>query len=93
MIGVALGALTRNTIGAIIVAITWALFVESIMLTALVPSIEKWLPVGASVGLMNAPGPDPSSQLSPLAAGLVLTGYAVAVLLAASRTTMRRDIT
>ena len=31
--------------------------------------------------------------LSPLAAGLVLTGYAVALLLAASRTTMRRDVT
>jgi hypothetical protein len=31
--------------------------------------------------------------LPPLAAGLVLTGYAVALLLAASQTTMRRDVT
>jgi ABC-2 type transport system permease protein len=92
MIGVALGALTRNTIGAIVVAITWALFVESVILATLVPSIEKWLPTAAAIGLTNAPGPDPSRYLPPLAAGLLLTGYAVALLLAASRTTMRRDL-
>jgi len=92
MIGVALGALTRNTIGAIVVAITWALFIEQVILATVVPSIEKWLPTAAAIGLTNAPGPNPSHSLSPVAAGLVLTGYAVALLLAASRTTMRRDV-
>ena len=37
MIGVALGALTRNTIGAIVAAIAWALFVEQVILNAVVP--------------------------------------------------------
>jgi hypothetical protein len=90
MIGVALGALTRNTIGAIVVAIAWALFVEQVILAAIAPAIEKWLPTAAAIGLTNAPGPN---VLPPLAAGLVLTGYAVALLLAASQTTMRRDVT
>ena len=90
MIGVALGALTRNTIGAIVVAIAWALFVEQVVLAAIAPAIEKWLPTAAAIGLTNAPGPN---VLSPLAAGLVLTGYAVALLLAAGQTTMRRDVT
>jgi hypothetical protein len=93
MIGVALGALTRNTIGAIVVAIAWALFIEQVILAAIAPAIEKWLPTAAAIGLTNAPGPDPGHVLSPLAAGLVLAGYAVVLLLAASRTTMRRDVT
>ena len=92
MIGVALGALTRNTIGAIVAAIAWALFIEQVILATIVPSIEKWLPTAAAIGLTNAPGPHASHSLSPVAAGLLLTGYAVALLLAASRTTMRRDV-
>jgi hypothetical protein len=90
MIGVALGALTRNTIGAIVAAIAWTLFVEQVILAAVVPGIEKWLPTAAAIGLTNAP--DPRSP-SPVTAGLLLAGYAVALLVAASRTTMRRDIT
>ena len=89
MIGVALGALTRNTVGAIVAAIAWAIFVEQISLQAVAPSLEKWLPVGASLGLTNPPSP---GVLPPAAAGLVLTGYAVALLLLASRTTIRGDI-
>ena len=77
MIGVALGALTRNTIGAIVAAIAWALFVEQVILAALVPGIEKWLPTGAAIGLTNAPGPGPGHPLSPATAGLALAGYAV----------------
>jgi ABC-2 type transport system permease protein len=93
MIGVALGSLTRNTIGAIVVAIAWALFFEQLILATIAPAIEKWLPTAAAIGLTNAPGPNSANFLSPLAAGLVLTGYAAALLLAASRTTMRRDVT
>lgn len=89
MIGVALGALTRNTIGAIVAALAWALFVEQVVLAAIVPGVEKWLPTAAAIGLTNAPGH--GHILSPVTAGLVLTGYAVVMLLAASRTTMRRD--
>ena len=90
MIGVALGALTRNTIGAIVAAIVWALFIELVILTTVVPGIEKWLPTAAAVGLTDIPGP--AHGLSPTAAGLVLVGYAIALLAAASRTTMRRDL-
>jgi len=50
MIGVALGALTRNTIGAIVAA----LFVKQVILQTVMPSIEKWLPTAAGTGLTNA---------------------------------------
>ena len=53
------------------------------------PSLEKWFPVGASIGLTNPPA---SGVLAPAAAGAVLAGYAVAMLVVASRTTIRRDI-
>ena len=53
------------------------------------PSLEKWFPVGASIGLTNPPGP---GVLTPAVAGVVLAGYAVAMLVVASRTTIRRDI-
>jgi ABC-2 type transport system permease protein len=89
MLGVAVGALTRNTVGAIVAAVGWALFVEVITLGNVAPSLAKWLPVGASIGLTNPPGP---GVLAPLAAGAVLTGYAAAMLAVATRTTIRRDI-
>ena len=53
------------------------------------PGIEKWLPTAAAIGLTNAPAPGPSHILSP---GVVLAGYAIALLGAASRTTLRRDV-
>jgi len=53
------------------------------------PSLEKWFPVGASIGLTNPPDP---GVLTPAVAAVVLAGYAVAMLVAASRTTIRRDV-
>jgi len=90
MIGVALGALTRNTIAAIVVAIAWVLFIEQVILQAVAPDIEKWLPTGAAIGLTSAPGT--GHFLPPVVAGVVLTAYAIALLAVASRTTIRRDL-
>jgi hypothetical protein len=89
MIGVALGTLTRNTVGAIIASMAWTLFIEQVILRAAAPGIEKWLPTNAAIGLTNAPDP---GSLSPAVAGVVLTGYAIGLLALAGRTTIRRDI-
>jgi hypothetical protein len=43
-------------------------------------------------GLTNAPGPGPAHSLPTAVAGVVLAGYAIVMLLAASRTTIRRDV-
>jgi len=90
MIGVALGALTRNRIGAIVLAIAWVLFVEQVILQNIAPGVEKWLPTGAAIGLTSPPGA--AHFLAPLAAGLVLTAYALVMLAVASRTTIGRDL-
>jgi hypothetical protein len=63
-----------------------------VILAAIVPGIEKWLPTGAAIGLTNAPGPGPAHSLPAVVAGAVLAGYAIVRLLAASRTTIRRDV-
>jgi hypothetical protein len=75
---------------AIVAAITWALFIEQVILATIVPGIEKWLPTAAAIGLTDIPSP--AHGLLPTTVGLVLAGYAIALLVAASRTTMRRDL-
>lgn len=89
MIGVALGALTRNTVGAIVAAIAWTILIEMIILQAVVPGIEKWLPTRAAVVLTTPPG---SGHLSLTTASLLLAGYAAALLVAVRCTTLNRDI-
>jgi hypothetical protein len=90
MIGVALGALTRNTVGAIVAAIAWTILMEQIILQAVVPGIEKWLPTHEAVVLTSSPG---IGHQVPLAtASLLLAGYAAALLLIARCTTLKRDI-
>jgi len=90
MIGVALGALTRNTVGAIVAAIAWTILIEQIILQAIVPGIEKWLPTHAAVTLTASPAA--GHTLSLTTPSLLLAGYAAAILLVASRTTLNRDI-
>ena len=52
-LGVALGAITRNTVVAIIGAVAWVFFIEAGLLVAAVPSIGKWLPTGAGIALTH----------------------------------------
>jgi ABC-type transport system involved in multi-copper enzyme maturation permease subunit len=90
LLGVALGALTRNTVAAIIGALVWAAVIELAVLQPLFPSLAKWLPTGAAVSLTVAT--DHSGMLPPAAAALVLVGWAAAVALLASRITLRREL-
>ena len=58
LLGVALGALTRNTVAAIVGALVWVVVIELAILQPLFPSLAKWLPTGAGVALTpSAPTP------------------------------------
>jgi ABC-2 type transport system permease protein len=48
VIGVALGYLTRSTVAAVVGAVGWVLFAETVILHALVPHLAKWLVSGAA---------------------------------------------
>lgn len=90
LLGVALGALTRNTVAAIIGALVWAAVIELSFLQPLFPSLGMWLPTGAAVSLTTAT--DHSALLPPGIAALVLIGWATLVALLAGRITLRREL-
>ena len=90
LLGVALGALTRNTVAAIIGALVWGAVIELSVLKPLFPSLAKWLPTGAAVSLTTAT--DHSALLPPTVAALVLVGWATVIALVAARITLRREL-
>ena len=50
LLGAALGALTRNTVAAILSGLIWIQLFEVAILENAVPSLAKWLPAGAHKG-------------------------------------------
>jgi len=90
LLGVALGALTRNTVGAVIGGLAWVQLVEVGVLQNVWPAVAKWLPTGAAVAV-TGPGSS-SGLLAPRLAALVLTGWAIAIAAIATRVSLRRDV-
>ncbi|MDP9844185.1 ABC transporter permease subunit [Streptosporangium lutulentum] len=89
--GVALGALIRNQVAAIVVAAVWFVFGDY-LLSSLLPELGRWLPTGAAraVGGMTLQSGD---LLPAWGGGLLFAAYVVAIVLAARLITLRRDVT
>ena len=92
ILGVAFGALVRHQVAALVIALLWVLIVESLIVTFL-PGVGRWLPGGALVSMMHGTPESAGDHLSPPLAGLLLVCYAFAFAGAATRATLRRDIT
>ena len=91
-IGVGLGALIRNQVGAIIGALGWIFLIEPLL--TLIPGFEdvitKWFPSGAATALAGTA--TASEALDQIPAGLVLAAYA-ALFVAAGLLVLRdRDV-
>jgi ABC-2 type transport system permease protein len=91
MLGVALGALTRHTVGAIVGAILWVQVVEVAVLQPAVPALAKWLPTGAGVALTSG-GKDAAALLAPGPAALVLVAWAAVIALIAVKVSLNREV-
>lgn len=91
VIGVGVGALIRNQVAAIIVALVWQFVLESLVV-ALLPSVGRWLPQGAARALAQETLSD-GSLLSPGAGGLVLLAYGAAFAVIGTRLLVQRDVT
>jgi ABC-type transport system involved in multi-copper enzyme maturation permease subunit len=88
-LGVGLGALIRNQVFAVIGLIVWALIVDN-LLRGLVPDVGRFTPVGASDSITAGVS---DYLLTPAAGGLLLIGYAAALVAAGALLVARRDVT
>ena len=93
-IGVAVGALVRNQIAAVVAALAWTFIVEQLVV-ALWPEVGKWLPGGAASAVLQLGDVATTrGDLLPVWGGaLVLIGYAVVLSVVGAMVTLRRDLT
>jgi ABC-2 type transport system permease protein len=91
-IGVGVGALVRNQVGAVVGLCVWLLLVETILVGD-VPSAAKFSP-GASAGAIAGAiqTQDAADLLAPALGALLLAAYAAAATVAGLITTERRDV-
>jgi ABC-2 type transport system permease protein len=92
VIGVGIGALLRNQVGAIVAALVYLYVVEPVIANiGPIASAYKWLPGGA-LRAMTTPfgGPD---VLQPWQGALLLLGYGLLAAVLGAMITVRRDIT
>lgn len=104
LIGVGVGALVRNQVGAIVGVLVFTQFLEPVAraAAALVQNLDqftRYLPGAASDALVGAsvfsisPAPGASDPLEWWMGGLVLLGYAVVLVVLGHLTSWRRDVT
>jgi ABC-2 type transport system permease protein len=89
-IGVGVGALITNLMGAVAVALAWLALIEGIV-AQLVGGAKDWLPFALGSALDGLAGS--TGGVSQWQAALGLAGYAAAFAIAALATTVRRDVT
>ncbi|MEU4579837.1 ABC transporter permease [Nonomuraea sp. NPDC023979] len=90
-LGVALGALVRSRLVAVVLAALMFMYGDG-MLGWLAPDVFRWLPTGAAraLGGMRVDG---GELLPAWGGGLLFAGYVAVTVLAARLLTLRRDIT
>jgi len=91
-IGIGLGALVRNQVGAIIGALGWIFLIEPLL--TLIPGFEdvitKWFPSGAATALAGTT--EASDALDQVPAGLLLAAYAALFVAAGAYVLRARDV-
>lgn len=92
VIGVGVGAVVRNQVGAVVGLVVWQLFVEMTLIGSL-PSAGKFAP-GASAGAIAGAILEQTSTylLVPVLGALLIVGYAAATTAVGLITAARRDV-
>ena len=88
VVGVGVGSLIRNQTAAVVIAMTWLLVVDGLLVN-FAHEIGKWTPLGSTAALAGVS----QHGLLPMWAGAVLfLAYGLAFAAAGTRFTMRRDV-
>ena len=90
LVGVAVGALTRNTVFAVLASLAWLLVIEQSILQPALPSLARWFPASAAIAITNSA--TARGLLSMPAGAAVLTGYAVGFAALATILVSRADV-
>lgn len=94
-LGVGLGALVRNQVGAIVGALGWTLLVENLL--AIIPTVGDWVQKyglnGVTNALSNIESEVTGDVLSQAAGGALLVAYTAVFVIAGTLAMRRRDIT
>ena len=92
VLGVGLGALIRNQVAAVLVAVLGSLLVDSLVAQFL-PEVGRYWPAGAAGSLTQGIPSRGVDFLPPWGGALVLIGWAVTLAVVGTFTTVRRDVT
>jgi ABC-2 type transport system permease protein len=87
-IGVGLGMIVRNQVGAIIGILAWGFVIQN-LLFGLAPSVGRWTPDSAQNGMM---GMTDAHLLDPAPGAVVLIGWAIAICIGGAAMAARRDV-
>ena len=93
-IGVGVGAVVRNQVGAVIGGLAWLFMIEP-LLTA-IPTVGPWIEdygIGGAIGALAQDALSGGGDVSQLAGGLLLLGYAALFAVAGAVLLRRRDVT
>jgi ABC-2 type transport system permease protein len=94
-LGVGLGALVRNQVGAIVGALGWVLLVENLL--TIIPTVGDWVQKyglnGVTNALSNIESEVTGDVLSQAAGGALLVAYAATSVIAGMLAMRRRDVT
>jgi ABC-2 type transport system permease protein len=94
-LGVGLGALVRNQVGAIVGALGWALLVENLL--TIIPTVGDWVQKyglnGVTNALSNVESEVTGDVLSQAAGGALLLAYTAVFVIAGTLAMRRRDVT
>jgi len=92
-IGVGVGAVIRNQVGAVIGGLAWYFMIEP-LLTA-IPKVGSWIEdygIGGAIAAVSDTQFEGGAEISQVAGGLLLLGYAVLFAVAGAILMRRRDI-
>lgn len=92
-IGVGVGAVIRNQVGAVIGGLAWYLMIEPLL--AAIPTVGGWIEdygIGGAVTALSRSGFDGGADISQIAGGLLLLLYAALLAAAGAVLLRRRDI-